>query len=512
MEELVYPALLRPRLATSWTKPAVADEAGQQTFGEGAERAWRLVEGLRRVDPSSDETRFAVISENRSEYFDLWQAAGWGGGIICPLNTRLSYAESAYVLRDCDPHVVFVDRAHADLVSRIRGEGWAGRLVVGLENGVDGADVELADFVEGSAGSLPPREPRPEDPVILMYTGGTSGRPKAVLHTQQGLCLALHRTHSLTRVAEPDTRFYQTSPMFHIMATAAALAAPAGGAFVVLRRSFDIAQMIGDIAAYELTHVAMVPTMFSMLLEHPTFDPESLASLRYVIYGGAPVPSTVLGRLLDALPRVEFVQSYGMTEACGGLTGLSGEDHRRGRALDSVGRSILGVELQIQDENGRVLPADSVGEVCARCGSIMAGYRGDPERTSRALRDGWYHTGDLGSIDDDGYLRITDRVDDMIITGGENVYSSEVEAVLAQHPEVVQSAVVGAPDSMWGQRVHAFVVFRGAPVEESDLKAFLRSRIAGYKVPKTFTFRTDLLPLSGTGKVQKHQLRSSLES
>jgi len=510
MEELVYPALLRPRLATSWTKPAVADEAGQRTFGEVAERAWQIVAGLHRVDPSSDETRFAVISDNRSTYFDLWQAAGWGGGIICPINTRLSSDESAFVLRDCDPHVVFVDRAHAELVRHIRGDGWVGRLVVGLD-GVDGADIELAEFVEEGADPQPPQDPRPEDPVILMYTGGTSGRPKAVLHTQQGLCLALHRTHALTRVAEPDTRFYQTSPMFHIMATAATLAAPAGGAFVVLRRSFDIAQMIKDIATYELTHVAMVPTMFTMLLEHHDFDPDSLASLRYVIYGGAPVPSAVLGRLLEVLPRVEFVQSYGMTEACGGLTGLSGEDHRRGRALDSVGRSLLGVELQIQDEDGRVLPPGSIGEVCTRCGSIMEGYRGDSARTTQALRGDWYHTGDLGSIDADGYLRITDRVDDMIITGGENVYSSEVEAALAQHPDVVQSAVVGAPDSMWGQRVHAFVVFRGAWVEESDLKEFLRSRIAGYKVPKTFTFSTDPLPLSGTGKVQKHQLRSNLD-
>ena len=318
----------------------------------------------------------------------------------------------------------------------------------------------------------------------------------------------LHRTHALYRVADPDARVYQTSPLFHVMATAATLAAPAGGALVVMRQSFDIATMLTDIAEHELTHVAMVPTMFSMLLEHPGFAPERLASLRSVIYGGAPVTPATLERLLAVLPGVEFVQAYGMTEACGGLTGLLGEDHRRGRALDSVGRALLGVELQIQDEDGCALPPGEVGEVCARCGSVMSEYRGDPERTAQALRGGWYHTGDLGCLDGDGYLRIVDRVDDMIITGGENVYSSEVENAIAAHPDVVQVAVVGVPHERWGQAVHAVVVIRaGAVVDEADLAAFVRARVAGYKVPKSFELRSEPLPLSGAGKVQKHLLR-----
>jgi acyl-CoA synthetase (AMP-forming)/AMP-acid ligase II len=205
---------------------------------------------------------------------------------------------------------------------------------------------------------------------------------------------------------------------------------------------------------------------------------------------------------------VEFVQSYGMTEAFGGLTGLSGEDHRHNRALDSVGRPLLGVEIQVQDSDGREVPAGSVGEVCARCGSIMTEYRGDQEQTTRALRGGWYHSGDLGTLDDQGYLRITDRIDDMIVSGGENVYSSEVEAVLMGHPEVLQAAVIGLPDPKWGQRVHAVVVVRTLDaVGEDELKSFMSEVIARFKVPKSFTIQTESLPLSGAGKIQKHLLR-----
>jgi len=512
MEELIYPALLRPRLGTSWNQEALTDEDGVRTFGENAESAWRMAWGLRSLCADATERRFAVLSHNRPAYFDLWQAAAWGGGVLSPVNTRLTDAELSYVLRDCAPQVVFVDHDHADVVARLRAGGWECPHVVGLEEGVAGADLALSEFLD-SGRAEPPPDPTPDDPVLLMYTGGTSGRPKAVLHTQRGLCLALHRTHALTRVAEPDARFYQTSPLFHIMATTATLAAPAGGAFVVLRRSFDIGQMLSDIAVHRLTHVAMVPTMFTMLLEHPDFSPDALWSLRYVIYGGAAVPAPVLRRLLDALLQVEFVQSYGMTEAFGGLTGLSGEDHRHHRALDSVGRSLLGVEIEVQDAEGGALPPGAVGEICARCGSIMAEYRGDAERTEAALRGGWYHTGDLGTLDEQGYLRITDRIDDMIVSGGENVYSSEVEAALIAHPEVTQVAVVGLPDSLWGQRVHAFVVVRSPEVVgEEDLKAFVRERIAGFKVPKSLTFQTTPLPLSGAGKVQKHLLRASLGS
>jgi acyl-CoA synthetase (AMP-forming)/AMP-acid ligase II len=198
-----------------------------------------------------------------------------------------------------------------------------------------------------------------------------------------------------------------------------------------------------------------------------------------------------------------------MTEAFGGLTGLSGEDHRRGRALDSVGRALLGVELEIHAEDDRALGTGEVGEVCARCGSIMEEYRGQPALTAQALRGGWYHTGDLGRLDEHGYLRIVDRIDDMIISGGENIYSSEVESVLTQHPEVVQVAVVGRPDDHWGQRVHAVVVHReGSTLSVDELKAFTRERVADFKVPRSFEFRTEALPLSGAGKVQKHLLGS----
>ena len=259
-----------------------------------------------------------------------------------------------------------------------------------------------------------------------------------------------------------------------------------------------------------MTVTTMVPTMIGMMFTHPEFSPQKIQSLKMLTYGASPMPAALLDKLLAMLPDLEVTQGYGMTESSSVLTILPAEDHRApGPRLRSVGLPVTGVELCIQDEDGKHLPPGEPGEVCAKGGNFMNEYLNKPDATKEAFRDGWYHTGDAGYLDDDGYLYLVDRVKDMIISGGENVYSTEVENAIADHPAVLQVAVIGIPDDTWGEAVHAVIVpHEGAKVSEEEIIGHARESIAGYKVPKSVSFRADPLPLSGAMKVLKRELRA----
>jgi acyl-CoA synthetase (AMP-forming)/AMP-acid ligase II len=267
--------------------------------------------------------------------------------------------------------------------------------------------------------------------------------------------------------------------------------------------------VLDTIERYEVDWTVMVPTMIAMLLDHPSFAAGRLASLRDLVYGASPMPATLLDRLQHSFPAMNLWQGYGMTECSSVLTILTAEDHRRGgRILRSAGRPVLGVELCVQDEHGARLPVGSEGEVCARGGNFMREYWNRPQQTERALRGGWYHTGDVGHLGEEGHLFLVDRLNDMIVTGGENVYSIEVENAVSSHPAVADVAVIGVPDDVWGERVHAIVVLHvGAEVTEDEIVAHARRSIAGYKVPRSVEIRTEPLPLSGALKPLKRDLR-----
>jgi long-chain acyl-CoA synthetase len=273
---------------------------------------------------------------------------------------------------------------------------------------------------------------------------------------------------------------------------------------------FDPAAVMDAIERDHVTMTVMVPTMIGMLLNHEGFRPERLSSLRSLTYGASPMPAALLDRLLSALPKLDVYQGYGMTESSALLSVLGPAEHRAGGAcLRSAGRPMRGVILSIQDAAGKSLPPGVHGEVCARGGNFMREYWKKPEATSEAFRDGWYHTGDAGYLDERGYLFLVDRVKDMIVTGGENVYSIEVENAIASHPDVAQVAVIGIPDEKWGEAVHAIVVpHPGTHPTEADIIAHAREAIAGFKVPKSVEIRTDPLPLSGALKVLKKDLRA----
>jgi acyl-CoA synthetase (AMP-forming)/AMP-acid ligase II len=311
----------------------------------------------------------------------------------------------------------------------------------------------------------------------------------------------------------PFTEHYvylHQTPMFHAASFGGVLCIPSVGGTTTFVPLFDPPSVLDVIERHQVSTTVMVPTMVQMLLDHPEFKPERMASMRVLTYGASPMPTALLERLLNLFPDLEIYQGYGMTESSAVLTCLGPEEHRKGGLfLKSAGRPLPATVLSIQDAEGNVLPPGQTGEVCARSGSIMKEYWNRPEQTASSFAGGWYHTGDAGYLDEHGYLFLVDRVKDMIVTGGENVYSAEVENAVGSHPAVAQVAVIGIPSEKWGEEVHAIVVLNpGAEATEEELKAWTRDRIAGFKVPKSIAFRTEPLPLSGAMKVLKRELRA----
>ena len=307
-----------------------------------------------------------------------------------------------------------------------------------------------------------------------------------------------------------DTVNLVQTPMFHAASMFSVLGGPAVGAHSVIVPLFDPKAVMAAVQLYKPTITVMVPTMIGLTMAHPEFTPAGLGSFTDLVYGASPMPQALLEKVLTLYPETNIWQAYGMTEASSALSMLGPKEHREGGPLLlSAGLPFPGVVMSIQDEAGNRLLPGEVGEVCVQAGNYMIGYWNSPATTAEAFRGGWYHSGDAGFLDSDGYLFLVDRVKDMIVTGGENVYSTEGENSPAGHPSVAQVAVIGIPSDKWGEAVHAIVVLKpGATATEAELIAHSRQWIAGYKVPKSIEFRAEPLPLSGAMKVLKKDLRA----
>ena len=479
------------------------------TYVEHIDRVGHLCAVMKGLGLRPDD-RVGVLCDASHVYIELWRACLAGAGIITPLNTRLADEEMVYILNDADPRVLFVDETYAQAIADLRARLPALGMVVLI--GDDGpCDARLADLLATTPPAALPPEPAEDAAAALLYTGGTTGLPKGVVLSQRAITLTLFRVQMAGRY-RPESRFLSFMPMFHIGSIAGwGLLAPTGGATIILP-VFDPGAALTAIRDHGITFLGAVPTMLAMMLAHPEYEPGMMSSLEFVIYGAAPMPPALLSRLLDEYPDLAFFQSYGMTESAAVVTALLPEDHRRGgELLASVGRPHIGVQVDLRDPE-TALPTEpgDVGEIWIRSDSVLTEYWNRPELTATSLVDGWYRTGDAGRLDDDGFLFIADRVKDMIITGGENVYSIAVENAIASHPAVQQVAVVGVPDATWGEVVHAFVVCEPGSVTTAELAEHARASIAGFKVPKQWTLQADLLPMSAAGKVLKHQLRDAV--
>jgi acyl-CoA synthetase (AMP-forming)/AMP-acid ligase II len=513
VKELVYGRLFSQALEQYAGDLAFHDRDRHSTFATHGERVLRLADALRRQLGIQPDDRVALFALNGAEFIEVAHACLLGAGIVTPINVRHSPPELRHILADSQACVAFVDARVAQPFAAAIAAGRDG-LVLRHVVVIGDADIEADSSYEDLLAAGEPRwptEPEESDPAMLAYTGGTTGRPKGVVCSQRAQTLNVYRTRLAQGLGTNRGRVYlQHAPMFHTTGMIGVLCSYAYGVESVVLPFFKPDVAMSAIEAFDVGETVMVPTMIAMVFAHPDFTAERLASLRKLGYGASPMPLPMLRRLLEHYPDLELPQGFGMTESSGAVTVLSPEDHYRDpRLLASVGRAVPGVQLRIVDADGQPLPTGEVGELCIRGGSLMDGYWQQPDLTAHAFRDGWYHTGDAGWLDEQGYLFLVDRVDDMIITGAENVYSLEVERAIETHPAVAQVAVIGVPDSIWGQQVHAVVVPRlGSSLDEQEVRSHLRGVISDYKIPKSVEIRAEQLPTSAAMKPLKHQLRA----
>lgn len=489
--------------------PASVFDGRPQTWGGLRRRAGLLAAGLQTLGVATGD-RVAVLANNSDRYMELYLAIPWAGAVIAALNPRWSLQENAYALEDCTPRIVVVGAGIAEEVLRFI------ETVPHLQRvwaGTGEAPPGWLDYEELLIGE--PAEDAGlcgDDLFGIFYTGGTTGRAKGVMLSHAGFvanCSAIRESGMF-----PDRcRGLIVAPVFHLAAAAMLTAIMLAGGAAIILPGFAPSTTIEAIHGEGVTDALLVPTMIQMLLDDPSFEPARLAGLKRVIYGASPIAETTLDRLMEAAPHVDFYQAYGMTEVSCAATILQPQfhrgDHRRAGRHRAAGQPISIAEVMVADEHDRPLPQGEVGEILVRGQGLMLGYWNQPDLTAEALRGGWMHTGDGGRMDELGLVYVCDRLKDMIVTGGENVYSGEVESVLARHPAVSQCAVIGVPDTRWGERVHAVVVAHpGAEPTAEELTHHCRGLIADYKCPKSIELRREPLPLSAAGKVLKHVLRA----
>jgi long-chain acyl-CoA synthetase len=489
--------------------PATIFESRSRTWGETLDRAARIAGGLRAMGVEPGD-RVAVLSANSDDYLLLYLAIPWAGGVLAPLNNRWTPVENGFAIDDCEPRVLFVSDDLAKANRAVLAER-ADRLKLVM---LDKTDEDAgAITIEALLAHAPVDDAgrSGDDLLAIFYTGGTTGRSKGVMLSHAGF-VGNCQTMRDVGLFPASCRALVVAPLFHLAAAAAMTMAMLAGGTAVIARGFDPAGTLDLIARDGVTDALLVPTMIQMLLDAPGFDPAKLSSVRTVMYGASPMPEATLDRIMAAAPHLEYYQAYGMTEVSCTATLLPPEyhrgDHRAAGRHRGAGMPIATTELMIADDGGRPVAAGEIGEILVRGPCVMLGYWNQPDLTAETLRDGWMHTGDGGRIDQHGVLYVADRLKDMIVSGGENIYSAEVEGALSLHPDVAQVAVIAVPDDRWGERVHAVIVAQpGATVSEEALVAHCRERIAGYKCPRSIEFRT-ALPLSAAGKIVKAELRA----
>jgi len=442
--------------------------------------------------------RIAVLSWNCPAFVELIYATAAAGRILVPLNARLAPAELIYQLQSSGANLLFADRALLAPV-QAHSDFPAGLQVITLDDAY--TDWRANDTSAALPATLPATLPttKPDDPVWILFTSGSTGRPKGAVLTHRSFMAGL-RSAALARPVAPADKYYYPFPLFHVSAHNVLLQHLYGAA-VVLARAFDAQDTLQACRELQVTTMSLAPTMIALLLDHPDFTPADLQSVRTIGYGASAMPQTLLQRLLSET-SVGLCQSYGMTELSGSVAFLTVDDHQRAARdrpdlLNSVGRPLPTAQLKLIDDSGDPCAVGEAGEILVRAEQCMDGYWQDGEATAKALADGWLHTGDIGRFDDEGYLFIVDRKKDMIISGGENIASREIEEVLRRHEAVADCAVIGLPDPKWGESACAVLRLKSEASDQS-LTEHCRGFLAAYKTPKRW-IRTDALPLNASG-------------
>ena len=478
----------------------------RRTYGEFVDRVARLAGGLRQLGVMPGD-RVGILSQNSDRYIELYYAVWWTGGAVNPCNTRWSPREIAYSLDDCKTSILIVDDAFVPMVDDLAKRSDSLRTLIYAGDREVPAGMHAYEQLIADSAPIADATRANEDLAGIFYTGGTTGFPKGVMLSHSSLWSS---TVTIAEVVAPtDCVGLHSAPMFHLADGAFTLALTLRGGTHVVIPGFDPGVVVDIVPQEKVSVTLMVPTMIQMLVDHPKFDPASMKSLTRIIYGASPISEAVLYRAMDNLPDAKFTQAYGLTEMSPVISFLGSDHHvRDGKKIRSAGQPAFSVEVRIIGPDGDEVPRGTVGEISARGPGVMQGYWGKPEQTAAALRDGWLLTGDGAYMDDEGFIFVVDRVKDMIVSGGENVYSAEVENAVAQHPAVASCAVIGIPDAQWGEAVHAVIVCAAGatPPTCEEIRKHCRELIATYKCPRSIEFR-DAMPLSGAGKILKTVLR-----
>jgi len=477
------------------------------TFEELDLRASRIAHGLRALG-LAPQSRIAYLGKNSDRFFEMVFGAFKANVVTVSVNWRLALPEIVYIVNDAGCEALFVGAEYHELVAALRAACPGLRHVVAMDGGA--ADWPAFEaWRDAQPAEDPLLEIAADDDVVQLYTSGTTGHPKGVQLTTANY-LAFFRAAQAAEWGDfsPGEVTLACMPVFHVAGLNMGVIAVAQGSTSLIMKEVDPVQVLDFIPRYGINNAFFVPAVMLFMLQHPAVASTDFSSLRRLYYGASPIAEDLLRRAREVF-GCAFYQLYGLTETVG--AGACLPDHAHDPALGKLracGLPYPGVEIRVADPSGATLPPGEVGEILIRSPVVMKGYWGRPEATAAAIRGGWFHSGDAGYFDADGYLFIHDRLKDMIVSGGENVYPAEVENAVFGHPAVADVAVIGVPDEKWGEAVKAVVVLKpGAEVATDKLIAFVRERIAGYKVPKSIDF-VSALPRNPSGKVLRRELRA----
>ncbi|PZA13326.1 fatty acid--CoA ligase [Rhodopseudomonas palustris] len=513
MSEAAEPATLadviRAQAKTRGDEIAYEFEGRISSFADFDRHTNQVARALQASGVQPNE-RIAYLGKNSDIYFELWSGAIKAKAVMAPVNWRLAGPEIAYIVEDCKAAILFVGPEFVDQVRGLKELIPSVRHIITTEGGAP----EWQDFTkwrDAQPGDDPQVAIAPSDIAIQLYTSGTTGKPKGAMLSHANF-LSLVRAGQDNKPEwnrwSPDDVSLVAMPVFHIGGSGWGMMGIYHGAKGVIAREFDPTKVLDFFEQSGITKLFMVPAAMQFVVRQPRAREVDFSRLKYMLYGASPIPAALLKECIEVF-KCGFVQMYGMTETTGTIVALPPEDHVEGlERMRSAGKALPGVEIAILDPDGKPLPPRQVGEIATRSGSNMVGYWNLPDATKKTIDgDNWLRTGDAGYMDEDGYVYIHDRIKDMIISGGENIYPAEVESAICDHPDVAEVAVVGVPDDQWGEAVKAVVVMKpGKEATAQDIIGFTRTRIAGYKTPKSIDF-IPALPRNASGKILRRQLR-----
>ncbi len=498
-------------------KEAIVCGKRRWTYREFHERINRFSHCLKAMGIGKDD-RVAILHPNCHTFLEVYYGIAQMGAISVPINIRLSSGEIAFILEDSESKVLISDPVYQKQIDPIREKISGIKKILWTGDGIkaqEDRDLNYEIILEhGSPDPFPEVPIDGEDIAQLYYTSGTTGRPKGVMLSHKNVT-----THALGTIAEihltDQDIWIHVAPLFHLADAWATWAITWVGGTHVLVREFDAKTVLETIEREKVTLTNLIPTMLNLMVNHPEVGKYDYSSLRVLLSGGAPIAPEVVRKIVETF-KCDYIQTYGMTETSPYLTLSLLKDHLRKlpykeqlKFKSKTGREFIAVELKVVNDKGEEIKKDEkeVGEIIVKGDIVTRGYWKLPEETAKSIRDGWLYTGDMAVMDEEGYVTIVDRKKDMILTGGENVYSTEVENVLYMHPAILECAVIGVPDEKWGEAVKAVVVLKqGQNASADEIIRFCKEHIAHYKAPKSVDF-IDALPRTGSGKIQKRELR-----